>query len=146
MHTRVPGCTAADGHQMAGQVEHKTFHLPPFPPTESIRDSTDELYLTMIHGRLSLGSSPTSSASSLSSGRSITTSHSSGKSVMDGSLRIKEAVKKVGKRRKGPSIDEEANELRKIKGAGQRRSYFSSATKRQDIQFGPMVSSGFRNV
>ena len=138
MHTRVPSC--ADSMNTT-QVENnsKTCQLPRFPPTQSIRDSTDELYLTVVNESSfagSSGSSSASSASSLSSNHSIPPPR---KSVMGGSLRIKDTVRKVGKRRREPSINVQADEVRKFEGAGQRRSYFSSATKRRVIQFGPMV-------
>jgi hypothetical protein len=94
---------------------------PPFPPIESIKDSTHELYLTVINHN-GAESSDSSSVSSVSSeGSEPTTS------------RIKDAVKKERR-----SINVEAD-VQKFEGAGQRRSYFSSAKKRQVIQFGPEV-------
>jgi hypothetical protein len=80
MHTRVPN--AADCCRSS--------YIPPFPPTQSIRDSTEDLYLTVIQGL-------DSSSSSISS--------------------------------------------RGFEGAGQRRSYFNSASRRELIQFGPEVSA-----
>jgi len=116
MHTRV-GDSQNTGRQV--RINGKPCDLPPFPPTESIRDSTDELYLTVInHDRA--GSSDSSSASSVSSGGSKPTTS-----------RIKDAVKK--KRR---SINVGAD-VQTFEGAGQRRSYFSSAKRRELIQFGP---------
>jgi hypothetical protein len=103
MHTRV-------GDQSPRLLRNNS-KPPPFPPTESIRDSTDELYLAVIHD-----SSDSSSASSASSGGSIP--------------RMKDIVKK--KRRSINDISE---------GARQRRSYFSSATRRELIQFGPEVGA-----
>lgn len=97
-------------------------HLPAFPPIEPIRDSTDELYLTVVHD----DTSDSSSASSVPSDSFAPTA-----------MRIKDAVEKAGKRR---SIDVEA-EVQRFKGAGQRRSYFSSAKRREVIQFGPEVCS-----
>ena len=119
MHSRVPSCTM--NAMMPGEVENnsKTCHLPPFPPTQSIRDSTDELYLTVIHEP---SSSDSSSGSSSPRGKSS---------------KIKDAVKKAtGGRTEHVETDIQA--LRGL-GAGRRRSYFSSATKRRLIQFGPLV-------
>ena len=106
MHTRVP--TAVDA-QASTSMENasKICHLPPFPPTQSIKDSTDELYLTVSHRPSSAESSGSSATSSLSSDRS--------------------------------SIIALEDDIQKFQGASQRRSYFSSAKKRELIQFGPMV-------
>jgi len=134
MHTRAADIRSPTHMTTSRQVEDNSLtcrgRLPSFPPAQSIRDSTDELYLTVIHGHSSAGSSgssPASSVSSLSSGLSIPTSSSSGK--------LKDKVKKVAKRLREPSVADVPN----FEGAGQRRSYFSSATNRQLIQFGPMV-------
>ena len=105
MHTRVPAADTAG----------RSYYLPPFPPTQSIRDSTDDLYLTVIQGPDS------SSISSRGSDQSF-----SG---------IKNAVKRVGKRRR---INVEGD-VQRFEGAAQRRSYFSSASRRELIQFGPEV-------
>lgn len=112
MHTRVP---AADCKNTAiSKQVGKSRYLPPFPPTQSIRDSTDDLYLTVVQNDSS--SSSISSRGSSSSG-------------------IKNVVKKVAKRR---SINVE-RDVQKFGGAGQRRSYFNSASKRELIEFGPEV-------
>lgn len=115
MHTRLATADTTNG-------EH---HLPPFPPTQSIRDSTDDLYLAL---RPSSAHSPSSSSSSSSSFGS----RSDGSSPS----RIIDTVKRVTKRRKGSSTAT----VPKFEGARQRRSYFSSAAKREIIQFGPAVS------
>jgi len=94
---------------------------PPFPPTGSIRDSTDELYLSVIPHDKS-DSSDSSSASSTSSGGFIPTTS-----------RIKNVVQK---KRRGIDVDND-NDIPRFEGAGQRRSYFSSARRRELIQFGP---------
>jgi hypothetical protein len=94
---------------------------PPFPPTGSIRDSTDELYLTVIP-HYKPDSSHSSSASSISSGGFIPTTS-----------RIKDVVQK---KRRGTNVE---TDIPRFEGAGQRRSYFSSAKRRELIQFGPEV-------
>ena len=104
MHTRVP--TGVDA-QASTSMENasKICHLPPFPPTQSIKDSTDELYLAVSHR-------PSSAESSGSS----TTSSSDRSSII--------------------ALEDD---IQKFQEASQRRSYFSSAKKRELIQFGPMV-------
>jgi hypothetical protein len=120
MHTRVPAVEpAADFYNTALTKQvGKSCYLPPFPPTQSIRDSTDDLYRTVVQG---LDSSSSSSASVSSRGSS-----SSG---------IKNVVKKLAKRR---SINVE-RDVQRFGGAEQRRSYFNSASRRELIQFGPEV-------
>ena len=119
MHTRVPvadfGNTA-----MTKQVERSCYLpiLPPFPPTQSIRDSTDDLYLTVIQEPDSSSSTSNSSRGSSSSG-------------------IKKVFKKTVKRR-GLNV-EHAYDVPRFESAGQRRSYFNSASRRELIQFGPEV-------
>ena len=117
MHTRVPAVAlAADSYNTAitKQVE-RSCCLPPFPPAESVRDSTEDLYLT-VQGLDSSSSSSLSSRGSSSSG-------------------IKNVVKKAAKRR---TINVECD-VQRLQGAGQRRSYFNSASRRELIQFGPEV-------
>ena len=130
MHTRVP--IAADAQSSTStRNASEICHLPPFPPTESIKDSTDELYLTVPYRPSSAGSPGSSPTSSLSSDRS---------SLMSGSLRIKDVAKKATRRRRrDSSIIALEDDIQKFQGAPQRRSYFSSAKKRELIQFGPMV-------
>lgn len=116
MHTRVP---AADSYNTAITKQvGRSRYLPPFPPTQSIRDSTDDLYLAVIQG-------PDSSSDS-SGGSKQTTSSFSG---------IKDDVKKAAER---PGINVEGD-VQRFEGAGQRRSYFNSASRRELIQFGPEV-------
>ena len=116
MHTRVP---AADSYNtvITKQVG-RSCYLPPFPPTQSIRDSTEDLYLTVIQGP----ASDSSDSSSVSSRGSKLSS-------------IKDVVKKAAKRR---TINVEGD-VQRFKGAEQRRSYFNSASRRELIQFGPEV-------
>ena len=114
MHTRVPTAElAADCNNKQGG---RSCYLPPFPPTQSIRDSTDDLYLTAIQRSDSSSSSSSSSDSSRGS-----------------KPRIRDVVKRAVKRR----IDN--RDVQRFEGAGQRRSYFSSASRRELIQFGPEV-------
>ena len=113
MHTRVP---AAERAAHTAITKEKSCYLAPFPPTQSIRDSTDDLYLTVVQELDSSSLSSVSSGGSSSSG-------------------IKNVVKKVAKRR---SINVE-RDVPKFGGAGQRRSYFNSASRRELIQFGPEV-------
>ena len=120
MHTRV---SAADCKNTAiSKQAGKSRYLPPFPSTQSIRDSTDDLYLTVVQRHDSSSSSSISSRGSSSSG-------------------IKNVVKKAAKRR---SINLE-RDVQKFGGAGQRRSYFNSASRRELIQFGPEVSTVGQN-
>ena len=108
MHTRVP---AADSYNTAitRQVGNnsRSSYLPPFPPIQSITDSTDDLYLTVIQGPVASDSSSSSSVSS--GGFKPTTWSSSG---------IKNVVKKVAKRR---SINVESD-VQGFEGAGDRKS------------------------
>lgn len=126
VHTRVPSCPAADTRSNM-TTPGQSGHHSRFPPTQSISDSTDELYLTVIQGSSSASSSGSSSFSSLSSGKSVT----------GGSFKIRDAVKKVARRRRKSSPD---TDVPKFEGAAQRRSYFSSASRRQVTQFGPLVN------
>ena len=128
MHTRVPAADSYNNTAITRQVgsNSRSCYLPPFPPTQSIRDSTDDLYLTVVQGPdFSDSSSSSSSSSSLSIPKPITWS----------SLGVKDAVKKAVKRR---SINVESD-VPRFEGAGQRRSYFNSASRRELIQFGPEV-------
>lgn len=59
---------------------------------------------------------------------------------MIGSLKIKEAVRKVRRKKSTASMEahaEREKELRGLNGASQRRSYFAQREKRKDIVFGP---------
>ncbi|KAF8155856.1 hypothetical protein B0H34DRAFT_659245 [Crassisporium funariophilum] len=115
----------------------------PFPSTNSLTDSTSHLNLAIVDSSSSSSSeasSPASSASSLSSGISSSNSRGSVRSASGsvksgGSARIKEAVRKVAKRRRSPTRME--REVQHLEGATQRRAYFSDAKKRQKVQFGP---------
>ncbi|TFK38073.1 hypothetical protein BDQ12DRAFT_683924 [Crucibulum laeve] len=112
---------------------HLDLSLPSFPPPHSIDDDTSQLYLASTD--LSSPSSETGSTSgsdvgSPGSSASSIASTGSGK-LSKGSLR--NAFKKVG-RRKRRGGDAELS----FANATERRSYFSSAKNRQDIQFGPM--------
>ena len=118
MHTRVP---AAESYTAITKQVGRSCYLPPFPPPQSIRDSTDDLYLTVIQGADSSDSSSVSSRGS----KQTTTS----------SLGILKDVKKAAKRR---TINVEGD-VQRFEGAGQRRSYFNSASRRELIQFGPEV-------
>ena len=120
MHTRVPAAgLTADSYNTA--MTKRVGRSPPFPPTQSIRDWTNDLYLTVVQV------SDSSSLSSISSrGSDPTTTSSSG---------IKGVVKKAVQRR---SVNVE-DDVQRFEGAGQRRSYFSSASRRELIQFGPEV-------
>ena len=111
MHTRVPAYDTAITKQVG-----RSRYLPPFPPTKPIRDSTDDLYLTVIQGPDSSDSSSVSSRGSKSS-----------------SLGIKKAAKRRNINMEG--------DVQRLEGAGQRRSYFNSASRRELIQFGPEVCS-----
>lgn len=117
MHTRVP---TADFYNTAiTEQVGRSGYLPPFPPTQSIRDSTDDLYLTVIQELDSASSSSISSRGSSSFG-------------------IKKVVKKATKRRTTNVEDD----VQSFEGAEQRRSYFNSASRRELIQFGPEVCHG----
>lgn len=121
MHTRVSCVPAAElaadfyNTAITKQVG-RSCYLPPFPPTQSIRDLTDDLYLTVVQGLDSSSLSSVSSHGSSSSG-------------------IKNIVKKVAKRR----TKNVERDVQRFEGAGQRRSYFNSASRRELIQFGPEV-------
>ena len=146
-----------------------------FPPSHSIKDSTSQLYLALVDpddhddGTASSASfssasssesnssipfggraSPTSLASSASSGSQSSfvslRSTSSSRHLHGGSERIKQAVRKVRRRRTLTNgngdvhgMDERAKELGKIESAAQRRAYFASQKRRKEIMFGPEV-------
>ena len=126
MHARVPAADSYNNTAITSQVGNnsRSCCLPPFPPTQSIIDSTDDLYLTVIQGP---DSSDASSSSTVSSGVSRPTTWSSSG--------IKDVIKKAAKRR---NVNVE-NDVQRFEGAGQRRSYFKSASRRELIQFGPEV-------
>ena len=127
MHTRVPAADSFNNTAIARQVGNNSTscYLPPFPPTQSIRDSTDDLYLTVVQGPDFSDSSSSSSVSPVVP-KPITWSSSSG---------VNDVVKKAVERR---SINVEGD-VQRFEGAGQRRSYFNSASRRELIQFGPEV-------
>ena len=122
MHTRVPAAgLTADSYNTA--ITKRVGRSPPFPPTQSIRDGTNDLYLTVVQ---TSDSSSLSSVSSRGSNPTTTSSYSG----------IKDVVRSAAKRR---SINVE-DDVQRFEGAGQRRSYFNSASRRELIQFGPEVS------
>jgi len=109
---------------------------PPFPPKDSIIDSTGDLYLALVDDSSTASSgsdsalvSPASSASSLASAGS------------KGS--IKAAIKKVGKSKSKKDdrkrTSKREKELQHLDGASQRRSYFASEKKRAGLVFGEEV-------
>ena len=67
--------------------------------------------------------------------RSLDSSSSSSVSSRGSSSGIKKVVKKAGKRR---TVNVE-HDVQSFEGAGQRRTYFNSASRRELIQFGPEV-------
>jgi hypothetical protein len=145
-----------------------------FPPSHSIKDSTSQLYLALVdpddHDDGTASSASISSASSSESNSSIPfggraspapsassgsqssfvslRSTSSSRHLHIGSKRIKQAVRKVRRRRTLTNgdgdgdvhgMDERAKELGKIESAAQRRAYFASQKTRKEIMFGPEV-------
>ncbi|KAJ3511995.1 hypothetical protein NLJ89_g3777 [Agrocybe chaxingu] len=123
------------GH-MSSQNCTASSHGPVFPPTQSIQESTSELYLAIdstpsspsssSSGSTFTDPSPESSATSLSSSRS-------GKSECKD--RLKYVMKKTAKRSRSSSQTE--LELQQFTTSSQRRSYFSAAEKRKLVKFGP---------
>ena len=102
---------------------------PTFPPIESLEDSIEELHLTVIDKSQSSasssgGTSPSSSSSSLESVSSTASKDTSGS-------------KNSSRSRKKRSITETQTQLR---GASERRAYFSKEKNRKSVIFGPEVS------
>jgi len=115
---------------------------PPFPPKDSIIDSTGDLYLALVDDDSSTASSGSDSAlvSPASSASSLASAGSKGSK---GS--IKAAIKKVGKSKSrkddGKRTSKWEKELQHLDGASQRRSYFASEKKRAGLVFGEEVIS-----
>jgi len=109
---------------------------PTFPPIESLKDSIEELHLTVIDesATSSGGTSPSSSASSLESvsstaSKDASRSKSSALSVTRGSP--------SRSRKKRPTIKTQTLQLRE---ASERRAFFSKEKNRKPVIFGPEVS------
>jgi len=105
---------------------------PTFPPVESLEDSIEELHLTVIDepqssASSSGGTSPSSSSSSLAS-VSSTASKSGALSMTNWSP----------SRRKKRSITEK--QTLQLRGASERRAFFSKEKNRKSVIFGPEVS------
>lgn len=120
--------------------------LPPFPSTQSISDSTPDLYATLLvhnHSPRTISTSDSSSGSSTLSSRSSSSlsSSTSMKSNMTSSSKksdaLKNAMKKVTpqKRRKA---SQSLSDATYFDNAGARRAYFSNKANRQAVVFGPM--------
>lgn len=141
VHSRIPGSPGeADSHHLKPPSPNSkglTVSSPPtFPPTHSIADDTSHLHLAMTEesssGSASSASSSTSSLSSIlsSSARASVTSLSG--QLKSGS-KLKDGMKK--KRRKALADGTGLH----LQDASQRRSYFSTASHRQAVIFGPNV-------
>jgi len=115
--------------------------VPPFPTAEPVKESTEDLHLTVIDYH---SNSPASwSSSSQSSNEPTPTSsslslasNSSTKSKSTSSIKIRSPMIK-GRQKRRLAVEEDIQQLH---GASERRSFFAKEKNRKSIVFGPEVS------
>ncbi len=119
--------------------------IPPFPTTESVKESTEDLHLTVIdyHSNSPASSSPSSQSSNEPTPASSSLSLASTSSLIStrsskntGSFKIRSPMIK-GKQKRRLTVEEDIQHLH---GASERRSFFSIEKNRKSIVFGPEVS------
>lgn len=128
-YSRLPSLDSSSGGKDSPSQSAAKEAMSSFPPKESLRDSTPDLYLALVED-----SDDTASTSSGSSSGSI----SSKASALSSSSRL--SGKSWRRKKRELKWEEKVAELKSLSDSSKRRGYFSNKEKRKEVVFGPQVS------